>query len=95
MISHVDFRTRQTCFCAAFEFYFLFFVHNFIYVLIYWLWWVFIAPCRLSPGAASGSYSLVAILELSLRWPLLLESMGSRALRLQELQFLGSRAQAQ
>ena len=32
---------------------------------------------------------------LSLWWPLLLQSMGSKALRIQELQFLGSRAQAQ
>ena len=82
-------------FVLPLSFIFCFFVHNFIYILTYWLWWVFIAACRLSPGAASGSYSLVAILELSLWWPLLLESMGSRALRLQELQFLGSKAQAQ
>ena len=71
------------------------FVHNFIYVLTYWLWWVFIAACGLSLGATRGSYSPVEVPGLSLWWPLLLQSMGSKALRIQELQFLGSRAQAQ
>ena len=46
--------------------------------------------CWLSLVAASVGYSLVAVCSFSLRWLLLLQSVGSRA-----QVFLGSRAQAQ
>ena len=49
-----------------------------MYLFIYfWLRWVFVAACRLSLVAASGGYSLRCA-GFSLRWLLLLWSMGSR-----------------
>ena len=46
--------------------------------LFFWLCWVFVAARRISPVAASGGYSLLQCAGLSLRWPLLLQSTGSR-----------------
>ena len=54
-----------------------------IFKLIFWLHWVFVAACRLSLVAASGGYSSLRCVAFSLRWLLLLQSMGSRALGLQ------------
>ena len=68
----------------------------FIYLFYFWLQWVFVAVHRLSPVAESGSSSLVAVhrhQSFSLRQCLLLWSMGSRACRPQQLQFMGSRVQ--
>ena len=48
-----------------------------IYLFI-WLCWVFVAACGLSLVAASGGYSLLRCTGFSLRWLLLLRSMGSR-----------------
>ena len=51
----------------------------FIYLFIYfWLCWVFISVWGLSPVAASGGHSSSRCAGLSLSWPLLLRSKGSR-----------------
>ena len=44
----------------------------------FWLRWVFVAARRLSLVAVSGSYSSLWYVGFSLRWLLLLRSMGSR-----------------
>ena len=50
-----------------------------MYVFIYlWLRWVLIAARGLSLVAMSGGHSLLRCMGLSLQWPLLLQSMGSR-----------------
>ena len=51
------------------------FFFNFIY---FWLHWVFIAACGLSPVAVSGGYSSLWCAGFSLWWLLLLWSTGSR-----------------
>ena len=51
----------------------------FFYLFIYfWLRWVFVAVCRLSLVAASGGYSSLQFMGVSLQWLLLLQSTGSR-----------------
>ena len=54
-----------------------FFKGTFIYLLI-GLCWVFVVACRLSLVVASGVYSSLWCVGFSLRWLLLLRSMGSR-----------------
>ena len=54
---------------------FCFVFNKFIY---FWLCWVFIAVCGLSLVVASRGYSLLRCAGFSLRWLLLLRSMGSR-----------------
>ena len=44
----------------------------------FWLRWVFVAVHRLSLAVASGGYSSLQCTGFSLRWLLLLRSMGSR-----------------
>ena len=56
-------------------FVFFFLINLFIY---FWLHWVFIAAHGLSLVAVSGGYSLLQHAGFSLRWLLLLQSMGSR-----------------
>ena len=51
------------------------FFKKFIYL---WLCWVFISVQGLSPVAASGGHSSSRCVGLSLSWPLLLRSTGSR-----------------
>ena len=72
---------------------------KFIYL---WLRWVFVAVHVLSLVAVSGSYSLLWCVCFSLRWLLLLWSMGSRHAgfsscdpQAQQLWLVGSRVQAQ
>ena len=48
------------------------------YFIYFWLHWVFVAACGLSLVAASGGYSSLRCTGFSLRWLLLLRSMGSR-----------------
>ena len=56
-----------------------FFFFNFIYLFIYpWLFWVFVSARGLSLVAASGGHSSSRCAGLSLSWPLLLRSTGSR-----------------
>ena len=56
------------------------FVFLFIYLFIYlWLCWVFISVRGLSLVAASGDHSSLRCAGLSLSWPLLLRSTGSRS----------------
>ena len=56
-----------------------FFVLNkFILFIYFWLHRVFVAACGLSLVAASGGYSSLRCAGFSLRWLLLLRSMGSR-----------------
>ena len=50
----------------------------FIYLFYFWLCWVFLAVRGLSLVVASRGYSLLRCAGFSLRWPLLLWSMGSR-----------------
>ena len=54
-----------------------FFNYNFIY-LFFWLRWVFVSVRGLSLVAASGGHSSSRCAGLSLSWPLLLRSTGSR-----------------
>ena len=56
---------------------FFFFFFNFIY---FGLRWVFVAAYRLSLVAASGGYSSLRRVGFSLRWCLLLRSVGSKRL---------------
>ena len=59
--------------------FFFFFFLNFIYLFIYlWLCWVFVSVRGLSPVVASGGHSSSRCAGLSLSWPLLLRSTGSR-----------------
>ena len=61
------------------SFFCLFVFLNFIYSFIYlWLCWVFVSVRGLSPVAASGGHSSSRCAGLSLSWPLLLQSTGSR-----------------
>ena len=53
----------------------IFFINLFIY---FWLCWVFVAACRLSLVVASRGYPSLQCVGFSLRWLLLLRSMGSR-----------------
>ena len=55
--------------------YFIDFPQLFIY---FWLHWVFVAARGPSPVAVSGGYPSLRCAGLSLRWPLPLQSMGSR-----------------
>ena len=61
-------------------FLFFFFFNKFIYLFIYYFWlcWVFVSVRGLSPVAASGGHSSLRCTALSLSWPLLLRSTGSR-----------------
>ena len=72
--------TILNCYCLLFFFLFLF---------IYWLCWVFVAPCGLSLVVASGGYSLLRCAGFSLWW-FLLWSMGSRHVGLVALRHVGS-----
>ena len=59
-------------------FFFFFKINLFIYFIYFWLRWVFVAARGLSLVAASGGYSSLRCARFSLRWLLLLWSMGSR-----------------
>ena len=59
---------------------YIFFKNFIIIIIIIWLCWVFVAVCRLSLVAASGVYSSLQCTGFSLRWLLLLRSMGSRSM---------------
>ena len=62
-----------------FSFFFFFFFNLFIYLFIYLcLCWVFVSVWGLSLVAAGGGYSSSQCAGLSLSWPLLLRSTGSR-----------------
>ena len=74
----------------------------FFFLIYFWLCWVFIAACGFSLVAASGGYSSLQCVGFSLQLLLLLWSTGSRhagfsscGMWAQQLQFAGSRAQAQ
>ena len=73
----IEFLGRVTASSSLLLFYFLFF--NFIYLFIYlWLCWVFVSVRGLSLVAASGGHSSSRCTGLSLSWPHLLRSTGSR-----------------
>ena len=57
---------------------FFFLINVFILFIYFWLHCVFIATCGLSLVGASGGYSSLRCVGLSLRWLLLLWSTGSR-----------------
>ena len=76
------------------------FLKKFLFIYL-WLCRVFVAACRLSLAAASGGCSSLRCAGFSLRWLLLLQSMGSRHagfsscdMWAQSLWLVGSRAQA-
>ena len=54
------------------------FLKKLIYFIYFWQHWVFVAVRRLSVVEGSGGYSLLRCAGFSLRWLLLLWSMGSR-----------------
>ena len=58
-------------------YFFLLFVCLFCFVLLA-VFWVFVAACGLSLVGPSGVYSSLQCVGFSLRWLLLLQSMGSR-----------------
>ena len=58
--------------------YFYLFIYLFIYLFNLWLCWVFVSVRGLSLVAASGGHSSSRCAGLSLSWPLLLWSTGSR-----------------
>ena len=70
------------CFCFVLFCFFKgipFLKNLFIYLFIYfWLCWVFVSAQGLSLVAASGGHSSSRCTGLSLSWPLLLRSTGSR-----------------
>ena len=55
-----------------------FFKLLFILFIYFWLCWVFVSARGLSPVAASGGHSSSRYVGLSLSWPLLFRSTGSR-----------------
>ena len=57
---------------------FFFFFNLFILFIYFWLSWVFIAARGLPLVAGSGGHSSLRCVSFSLRWFLLLWSMGSR-----------------
>ena len=57
---------------------FLFFFLNHLFIYYFWLCWVFVSVRGLSLVAASGGHSSSQCAGLSLSWPLLLRSTGSR-----------------
>ena len=74
----------------------------YLFIYLFWLCWVFVAARGLSLIAASGGYSSLQCASFSLRWLLLLQSMGCRrvgfsscSMWAQQLWLTGSRAQAQ
>ena len=67
-----------------------FFINLFILFTYFWLRWVFIAARGLSLVVVSGGYSSLRCMAFSLPWLLLLQSTGSRAHGLQQLQHMGS-----
>ena len=58
-------------------FIFLNFFKNYLFIY-FWLCWVFVSVRGLSPVAESGGHSSSRCTGLSLSWPLLLRSTGSR-----------------
>ena len=81
-ISFLCFNKYKTIFCLSLYFFFLkwtsgYFSFLFIY-LFFWLCWVFVSVQGLSPVVASGGHSSSRCAGLSLSWPLLLWSTGSR-----------------
>ena len=60
------------------KFFFKFYLFLFIYLFYFWLCWVFVSVRGLSLVVASGGHSSSRCAGLSLSWPLLLRSTGSR-----------------
>ena len=75
------------CVCVYLKYVLFFKINLFIY---FWLHWVFVAVRGLSLVAAGGGYSSLWYAGFSLRWLLLLQSMGSRHVGFSSC---GSRAQ--
>ena len=69
--THAHLSKAQAQGCSFFFFFFNFFIYL-------WLCWVFVSVRGLSPVAASGGHSSLRCAGLSLSWPLLLRSTGSR-----------------
>ena len=51
----------------------------YLFIIYFWLCWVFVSVGGLSLVAASGGHSSLRCAGLSLSWPLLLQSTGSRS----------------
>ena len=56
----------------------IFIIYLFLFIYLFWLCWVFISVRGLSLVAVSGGHSSLRCTDLSLPWPLLLRSTGSR-----------------
>ena len=57
---------------------FFFNFYYYLFIIYFWLCWVFVSVRGLSPVVASGGHSSSQCAGLSLPWPLLLWSTGSR-----------------
>ena len=68
----------QRAHCFFFFFFPPGFIYLFIYLIYFWLCWVFVSVRGLSLVVASGGHSSSWCAGLSLSWPLLLRSTGSR-----------------
>ena len=66
------------CYPIVVFFFFLRFIYLFYWLIDWLLCWVFVSVLGLSLVAASGGHSSSRCLVLSLSWPLLLRSTGSR-----------------
>ena len=67
----------HTGYMGTVSFFFFFFLNFYLFIYL-WLCWVFISVRGLSLVAASGGHSSSWCAGLSLSWPLLLRSTGSR-----------------
>ena len=63
---------------TAFHLYYYYYYYYFYYFFILWLCWVFVSVRGPSLVVASGGHSSSRCVGLSLSWPLLLRSTGSR-----------------
>ena len=72
-LHYVDSLGREYHSCVSLLEFFFFFL-----IFFFWLCWVFVSVWGLSPVAASGGHSSSWCAGLSLLWPLLLRSTGSR-----------------
>jgi len=69
----------------------MYFIYSFIY-FGFWLWWVFVAACRLSLIGGKQGLLFIAVRQLLTAVASLVLKHRLQAFRLQQLQPVGSRA---
>ena len=69
---------KNFCLCGLYIYIYIFFFSLINLFIYFWLRWVFVAANGLSLVAASGGYSSLWYAGFSLRWLLLLRSLGSK-----------------